>query len=396
MCSNGSASGSQCLNGGQCSLTDGCVCASACFVGNYCEINYNAVRLPLTGAIIQDHLWTQNIYVLVFVLLGVSGLLNNAMALATFTREKIRLTVNGTYLIFFSLTNIILMFAVLSYTLTIIRYDNATYRLWACHAIPFVGVIMVDASMLFTVALAVERVFLECWDFSVHGSRKRGLIGCLLIVSYACGSNVDEIFIRRIATDLMGNLICIYDFEAYPTWHDIDTVFSYAHVAVPCAMHLLCSVCVLTTIACRKIFIGSTNRAFYHVWLIQLYRHRDFLIPPISIILCILPHGILGHLLITCIPYSDKVKLRLHISVVLLLYVPQMLSFVLYVYPNKLYFDEFQQTVLYRAMCYYRYRKQKATRRKRYTDNLSSSRTSNQQELPSRWPRTSDQATETL
>lgn len=363
MCSNRSSSAHGCLNGGQCSLNDGCVCVSACYVGNHCEINYNAVRLPLTGAIIQDLSCTRNIYILVFVLLAVCGLLNNVMALVTFTRYRIRITANGIYLIFFSLMNISLMLVVLSYILTIIRYDNATYRLWACYVIPFVGVIMVDGSILFTVAVAVERVFLECWDFSFHGSRKRVLFLSLIITSYACGSNVNEIFTRNISTDLMGDFLCTYNFETYPIWYRVDVFFSYAHVIIPCGVHLICSVCVLTTIARRKILIESTDRGFCSVWLFQLYCHRDFLIPPICIIVCLLPHGILGHLSKTCIPYSDKVKLRLHISFVLLLYVPQMLSFALYVYPNDIYFKEFQQTILCRTVCCYHFRKQRTLRR---------------------------------
>ena len=371
MCSNRSGSEDRCLNGGQCTLNEICACASACYVGNYCEINYNAARLPLTSAIIEDLSGTRNIYILVFVLLVVCGLLNNAMALATFTRDRVRTTVTGIYLIFFALMNITLMFVLLSYTMTIIRYDNATYRLWACHAVPVVGVIMVDGSILFTVAVAVERVFLECWNFSFHGSRRRGLFLSLVIISYACGANVDEIFTRSISTDLMGNFICTYDFGTYPVWHRIDVFFSYTHVVVPCAMHLLCSVCVLTTIARRKIFIGSADSGFCSVWLLQLYCHRDFLIPPICIILCLLPHGILGHLLETCIPYSDKVKLRLHISLILLLYVPQMLSFVLYVYPNDIYFKEFQQTKFYRAVTCYRWRKQRTFRREQCVWSLN-------------------------
>ncbi|UJR22559.1 hypothetical protein I4U23_025608 [Adineta vaga] len=352
MCSNNSNS-FECLHGGLCSINETCICTSTCFVGNFCEINYNAARLPLAGAIIQDYRSTRDAYIVIFVLLAFSGLINNILALTTFVRERIRMTVWGVYLIIFSLLSIALMVSILSYIMVIIRYDNDTYRLLACHAIPFVALIMMDGSILCTAAIAVERVFIECWNFSINGSRLRGLCISIGIIIYACISNLDDIFLRQITSDPFGNPVCTYDFDGYPVWRSLDIIFSYAHVIIPCVVHLICSVCVLTTIARRKIFIRSTEDKLYQVWFRQLFIHKDFFIPPVCLILCILPHGILGHLLQTCIPYSDKFKLRLHIAFVLLLYVPQTLAFILYVYPNKIYWKEFQQTFLYRSICCY-------------------------------------------
>ena len=363
MCLYSNDSDTLCLHGGYCSSsTETCVCSTPCFVGNYCETNYNAVRLPLVGAIHQDNLSSRDIYVVTFVLFASLGLVNNLFGLTTYLRERIRYTNCGIYLIAFSIVNIFLMLIVFSYVLTIVRYNNPTYQYWACFIIPFVSLIMVDGSIFLTVAVAVERVLMECFDFRLYGSRVRALIVSIIILGYVCGSNIDEIFIRRISNDLSGNPICTYDFERYPTWRRIDIVFSYAHVIIPCFMHLVSTICVLTTIARRKIFINSTNQRLLFVWLHQLYLHRDFLIPPICLITCILPHGILGHLLQTCIPYSDKFKLRLHISFIIMLYVPQVISFVLYVCPNSIYLAEFQQTTIYRTVFCYCYRKRRQLR----------------------------------
>lgn len=363
MCLNINGSINPCLHDGYCdSSTETCVCTSPCYVGNYCEINYNAVRLPLMGAIVQDSHSSRDVYITTFVLFASLGLLNNILGLRTFLRERIRYTNCGIYLIAFSLVNIFLMLIVLSYILTIVRYSNPTYQHWACHIVPFISLIMVDGSILLTVAVAVERVLIECFDFRLYGSRLRALIVSVLILGYVCGSNIDEIFIRRISNDLVGNPVCIYDFERYPTWRRIDIVFSYAHVVIPCVMHMISTICVLTTIARRKIFINSTNKRLLYVWLHQLYLHRDFLIPPICLITCILPHGILGHLLQTCIPYSDTFKLRLHISFILMLYVPQVISFILYVCPNPIYLAEFQQTIIYRTVFRYCHHQQRQRR----------------------------------
>jgi hypothetical protein len=334
-------------------------------VGNFCEINYNAARLPLTGAVIQDYPSSRDVYIAVFFLFGFFGLVNSILSLTTFLRERIRSTAYGIYLILFSILSIGLMITIWTYIMTIVQYNNDAYKRSACHIIPFVSLIMTDGGILCTVAIAIERVFIECFNFNMNGSRIRELCVSFLIILYVGASNIDEIFIRRISKDALGREVCIYDFDGYPTWRHFDIVFSYTHVVVPCVVHFVCSICVLTTIARRKIFIRSTDYKFCHVWLQQLYFHRDFFIPPICLILCILPHGILGHLIKTCIPYSDKFKLRLHISFVLLLFVPQMLGFVLYVYPNDIYWKEFQQTFLYRKLCCYCYQKQRKLRQQK-------------------------------
>ena len=365
MCLNSSDGTDMCQHGGFCSSSlASCVCSSACFVGNYCEINYNAVRLPLTGAIVQDSLAARDIYIFSFGLFVFLGLVNNILSLMTFLREHIRLTVCGLYLIIFSILNLFLMIILLSYIMTIIRYNNPTYLYWACHIVPFISLIMVDGSILFTVAIAVERVLIECFNFGMYGSRMRASIVSIIIIAYVCGTNIDEIFLRRISNDLTGAPRCTYDFERYPTWRRVDIVFSYAHVVIPCVVHLICTICVLTSIARRKIFINSTDRGLVSVWLHQLFLHRDFLIPPLCLIICILPHGILGHLLQTCIPYSDTFKLRLHITFILLLYVPQMLTFVLYVCPSPIYLKEFQHTIIYRTLFRSCYRRQQLRRQR--------------------------------
>ncbi len=373
MCSNNSNT-FQCLNGGQCSRTDTCICTSACFVGNFCEINYNAAHLPLTGAITQDLPTSRGVYILIIILFVLFGLVNNILALTTFVRERIRITVYGVYLILFSILSIGLMITILTYIMTVVRYNNETYKLSACHVIPFISLIMVDGGFLCTVAIAIERVLIECFNFSINESRIRGLIVSFLIICYVTGTNIDEVFIRRITTDVLGREICIYDFDAYPIWRRFDIVFSYTHVIIPCAVHFICSICVLTTIARRKIFIHSLENKFCRVWLQQLYLHRDFFIPPICIIVCILPHGIMGHLMDICIPYTDKSKLRLHIFFVFLLFVPQMLNFILYIHPNEIYWNEFQKTFFYRKLCYYCYHKQRKLRQQKLIQSENAQR----------------------
>lgn len=351
---------SQCLNGGQCSSTNTCICASACFVGNFCQTEYNALRLPLIGAIVQDTSSSQNTYIIIFLLFGLIGLINNLLALTTFMRERIRISAYGLYLILFSILSIGLMITIFTYIVKIAGHDYHSYQIASCHVIPFISLIMADGGALCTVAIAVERVFIECFNFDIRGSRIRSSFVSLFIIIYVTASNIDEIFIRRITQDLLGRNICTYGFDNYPIWRKFDIIFSYTHFLIPCLAHLICSICVLTTIARRKIFVGISDKRFCHEWIKQLYSHRDFFIPPVCLVVCFIPHGLLGHLLSICIPYSNISMLRLHISFVLLLFVPQMLTFILYVYPNEICWKEFKRTFWYRKLgCYQYYRRKK-------------------------------------
>lgn len=363
MCSN-DEQGLQCLKGGRCSSNNTCICVSACFVGNFCQIDYNALRLPLIGAVIQDTSSSQDVYITIFLLFGLIGLMNNILALTTFMRDRIRISAYGIYLILFSILSIGLMITLLTYIITIAGHIDDSYQIAACHVIPFVSLIMVDGAILCTVAIAVEWVFIECFNSNVHGSRTRNLLVSLFIIVYVSGSNVDEIFIRQITQDIHGRDVCTYNFDDYPIWRKFDIVFSYTHFVIPCAAHIICSICALTTIARRKIFVGISNKTLYHEWVRQLYLHREFFIPPICLVICLVPHGLLGHLLNICIPYSNIFMLRLHISFVLLLFTPATFSFILYVYPNENYWKEFKQTFFYRKFigCYRYHRRRESQR----------------------------------
>ena len=201
---------SQCLNGGQISLEGTCVCTATCFVGNYCEINYNAARLPLTGAIIQDLPSTRDIYIVLFLLFGLCGLANNILALTTFIRERIRITVCGIYLIQLSILGLILTLVMFTYIMTIVRYKADTYHLLSCFGLPFLSVVINDGAFLFTAAVAIERVLIECWNFSIYGTRKHGLLVSIIIMFYACGSNVDEIlFVVHLLISKATGSVCM-------------------------------------------------------------------------------------------------------------------------------------------------------------------------------------------
>jgi hypothetical protein len=79
-------------------------------------------------------------------------------------------------------------------------------------------------------------------------------------------------------------------------------------------------------------------------WARKMFIYRDILLPSALIIICLIPYVIFRHLLDSCMTYSN-------LGFILLLYIPQISTFAIYILPNKYYLKEFQQTWIYRIFC---------------------------------------------
>lgn len=343
-----------CLNDGQC-IANNCVCSSACFIGDYCETYFNAIDLPFASALLQDTSEARVIYIILIAFLVIIGLINNIAGLLTFTRESIRITACGVYLIVFSTCTSIMMVFLLTAVLTIVEYDTSSFRIWSCYANPYISLTMGFTSIWISVGIATERVLIECFDMNLYGTRLHVVLISISLFTFSAISNLPTIFARVYAADPSGKITCMYDYNTYPAWGYVDTVFSYIHAIVPCTIHLVCSACIFTTIARRKILIHRNNypnQRLYSVWLRQLYIHRDFLIPPIFLIACLLPNAVHGHFLVKCVPYASLGQLRFHITFIFLLYIPSVFVYIVYIYPNDSYRKEFRETWFYKILSY--------------------------------------------
>ena len=331
-------------------------------MGHQCRISFNVIDLPFSSAILQDHSSTHVTYIIVITLLVLIALISNIFALVTLARERIRTTVCGVYLLFFTTCSLILMCLFQTTAMTVARYDTSSYRLWSCQIIPYTSLTVGFTSMWLSVGISIEKMLIECLNFRVGGSRRRAVIASIGFFLLSAIANLANIFARHYSLDPSGYPICIYDFTSNPNWGHFNKAFSYINIIVPILFHIVCSICILTTIARRKILIQSSKRSCQHlcaVWFKQLYAHRDFFIPPLCMILFVFPNSIYGHLLNICVTSSDVVKLRLHIAFVLMLHGPLILTFLVYIYPSEIYTREFQETHLYRALCCYFYRRRK-------------------------------------
>lgn len=350
-CSNNT--NDSCLNGAEC-ISDICSCSNECFYGDRCQAYYNILRLPFSSAMAEDTSDAHIVYVMLLTLVVIIGLLNNIVCIVISTREHIRITANGVYIFVISASGIVRKLFLQTMVLTIIGYDSSSLRIWSCYASPYISLVIGYACIWISVAIATERVLIECFNMELYETHRHAIlisIGCFI---YSSVANLPGIFAREFVFDPSGKSVCMYDYISHPEWSIPNIVFSYINAIVPCTAHLICTGCVLTTIVRRKILICKNNQPqqrLWRVWLRQLYLHRDFLVPPLFLIFCLLPNAIHGHLIGSCIQYNNVAHLRLHIVFIFLLHLPFVFICLVYIYPNQLYRKEFRRTWFYRVLC---------------------------------------------
>jgi hypothetical protein len=345
-----------------------CSCSN-CYFGEECKFHFSQLGLSLPNLMLADTSSSPIIYLILIILIAIIGLLNNSLALFTFTRERIRITQLGVYLIISCICSFILMLFIALYIPALLYFDSLAYNEFHCH-IQFYTCLALNYIFIWgSVAIMIEKVLIECLNFNMYESRTRSIVISIIIIIFVVISLIPEGFSRGLIEIPFNKKICTYYPNSNSIWYRMHIVFSYIHIILPCSIHLICMLCIINTIVRRKIFIAINiypQQRRYKVWLRQFYLHRDFLILPISIIICILPHTIVHYRLISkCATDSfDLNPLRLHIALVLILNVPQMLTFLLYVYPNEIYLKEFMQTFVYRIICPASYQRQMEEQRR--------------------------------
>ncbi|CAF1239045.1 unnamed protein product [Rotaria sordida] len=355
---------SQCLNGGQyfrynneTSKWWSCKCLP-CFKGSLCEIQYNYIQFSWTSLISVDIQYSKtnnekiilkSIYFIITTLIFLISIIQNVFCLITYFRKQIRITTCGIYLINYSL------YSLLSITLREITIINTIiidkYNFFICPILPALSSIIISLSLWTSSFIAAERMLIECFGYSLYRTRKYSFIFSIILLNLIFLTHITEFKRRKLKPDpILPNIYrCTSDdFEwSEKPWKIIDRILTreYLHIGVPCLLHLISTIFILPHIVKHKIYINETENQFWQILLIQLKRHKDFLIPPILVMLCTLPRLLVE--LITsqyCLDFNMKFILRIYILFRYIYYLPQTIPFFIYVYPSSVYTNQFRQT----------------------------------------------------
>ncbi|CAF1629507.1 unnamed protein product [Didymodactylos carnosus] len=219
------------------------------------------------------------------------------------------------------------------------------YSLPVCRIIPVLSVMFGHLSLWISSFIAVERTLVECFNLNFYRTRKQSFIVSIILLILLTATHVHKIIARKMIPDptLPTSYYCTFQFSH--AWAIYDRTLNHLHLLLPCLLHFLATICVLTSIAKRKIFISESRESFWKMWFQQLGKHKDFLIPPFVIILCTMPHVVFIDIkYYDCVESFEKFYLRFHIATELLFYIPQILTFFIYVYPSMIYKNEYFQS----------------------------------------------------
>jgi len=124
-----------------------------------------------------------------------------------------------------------------------------------------------------------------------------------------------------------------------------NKVFEYIHHLTPLALHFLSSLAVLCHISRHRIYIlDRRKRDYCSILCQQLDKHRDFFVPSLIYILCNISYHIWTEGIYNKCSSNRITSIRVYAGLLLMVNIYYTFTFIIYVYPSRVYFQEFWQT----------------------------------------------------
>ncbi|CAF3477171.1 unnamed protein product [Rotaria socialis] len=251
---------------------------------------------------------------------------------------------NILFLILYSVCSIIVALELQTRVILMLfdRYSSAGYTFYSCNIAPVVSTMLIHLGLWLSAAITVERLLFDIIYIEVIGKQahKRTVIIMILMPVIVFITHIHEIFGRQAVPDpgQPGSFVCTFDYDK--KWlNSIDDWLSTLHLALPCFIH---SVCFITTL--WRLGHEKGTGSYCKLSLTGLKKNELYLIPPVLIVVCCLPHFIFAHLMYHCIELSHLGYLHLHVTLNLFIFIPQALTFFIYILPSTVYMDSMQKT----------------------------------------------------
>ncbi|CAF3261276.1 unnamed protein product [Rotaria sp. Silwood2] len=361
-------------NGTNSNIDFACQCQE-CFKGDRCQLKDNIIPLSLTSAVLADIRITDKqsertakkaVFVFIVSLIVLVSIISNMLSLQVFllrdVRDKTRPSIRGDnilFLILYSVSSLIVSLELQSRVILMLfdQYSSAGYTFYSCNIAPVVGTMLVHLGLWLSAGITLERLLFDVFNIEVMNTRAqiRTVIIMIIMTVTVFSTHIHEIFGRQALPDPVqpNTFVCTFDYDK--KWlNTLDDSLSTLHLALPCFIHFVCFIITLWRLGHEQ---GSSS--YCKLSLDGLKDKRLYLIPPILIIVCCLPHFIFAHLMYHCIESSQRSFLHLHIALNLFIFIPQAVTFLIYILPSTDYINFMWQTAGGRLMMYLFCRKQK-------------------------------------
>ena len=368
-----------------------CICP-ACHGGRLCQFNFESFSVSIDQLFFSNLLSANRVirqaayYLLLITSLTVwlTGLANNLCCFVTFQRPRCLRNGTGHYLYCMSICN------QWNLTCLAVRLIHLTLNITASHSSPSVnsGLCKTSNYLLTTSTrltywlgslIAIERVYVAWfvngqWLKKPHIARR---IIALTVLTILVVSAYEWAFIHsQISSDDGSHAMCAITFPTgSPVWFKVHTAVTIIDSLVPFTINLLCTVAIICLVTKKRMNATARDRRAVRQTRLQLLRsvlveNKELVIGPAFTLLpqlFSLPYFIASLTLRCQNLQSSRLRYLLTVSY-LARFVPQLMSFVLYISPSSFYCQEWRATKIYQWIM-------KATGRQRGTQ--AATRTAN-------------------
>ncbi|CAF5022573.1 unnamed protein product, partial [Rotaria sp. Silwood1] len=207
------------------------------------------------------------------------------------------------------------------------NHPNLKYTIWIYMAI--------TGTMWYTAFLSISRSRVTNQINLTRIYLRKQFIWPLVITLFIFILNGTEIIFHRLINDPRkpNHLVCTIEFPE-SSWHTLETIFRFITHLIPFLLNMYAVMTIIRIVARSKANINKTN-FLSEVWK-QIKQYYEQLACPILMIMCSTPELLMA-LIIKCHQWDNGYRRSLMIAMHLLSFVPQMLTYNLFIQPSEAY-----------------------------------------------------------
>ncbi|CAF4907208.1 unnamed protein product [Rotaria sp. Silwood1] len=352
--------GAQCYqNSPTCPQTTICVCPT-CFYGRQCQFSTSRFGFsldPILGYKIQPYISIKNQPIIVQVtfiltiLMTILGFISGILSIITFKNRKLHEVGCGIYLLSSSISSLLtmIMFALKFSILLGAQMEgiiNRSFLYFQCITIDFFLRISLNMDHWLNACVASERAItsIRGAQFNKRKSKKLAKYVIISLLILMISTTIHDPLHRRLIDDVDENgenkrIWCIVSYSSsIEVFNSIINVF---HFFVPFFINLISTIIIIKSKARQKAIIQPERTHRQHLN-IQFQKNIHLLIAPILLVILALPRLIIS--------FASGCMKSVHnswlfVTGYFLSFIPSMLTFILFILPNKSYKAQFGKTL---------------------------------------------------
>ena len=349
-----------CLKGELNMKTDFLCLCPRCYHGSICQYSTELMSFTFDSLIVSDiqnnNLVSCIVYISLVMIVFLFGCFNNACAFLTFVRPIPRKVGVGNYLLLVSIVNQCSLLLLLLKIIHIILGSNGTLfyfedlNQYLCKILSYLLSVLTRTTYWLTSFVSIERVCVVLFPTSSIVKNPRLALGLSTFAILGVSAmHIHEALHYTVIVDLsytsVNATVCVTSY-VQPWIALYNRVNVLVHYLIPFFIQIISITVIITqTASHRQRTYSGRHQTFIDLLKKQFRTHREHYLTPIIIIFSSLPQTILSFLY-ACTELKELWQRYTFLTTILLSYLPEILGFILYVLPSKMYSNEFHQTVI--------------------------------------------------